>query len=296
MTGGGAAAAAAGASSLPGPDGLAPSILSVEEVIDETPTVRTLVVSDGALHAARPGQFAMVWVPGAGELPMSIMIAPGDRSGMAAFTVRRHGPSSTALYNTAAGGLVGVRGPFGNSFTPCGGRALLVGGGTGMVPLVRLLARSRPAGGATVLIGARTAGEVFFDRLAAGLLRGADHEVVVATEDGSLGRRGFATDAMEDVCARGGRFDMAYTCGPEIMMAKAVSIANARGLPIEASVERVMKCGVGMCGSCCMGADIVCADGTVFGGARLASNPDFGRSFRSKCGAVEPYADRALPG
>ena len=288
-SGGGAAAA------LPGPGGLAPSILAVEEVIDETPTVRTLVVSDGALHAARPGQFAMVWVPGAGELPMSIMIAPGDRRGRAAFTVRRHGPSSTALYGAGAGSLVGVRGPFGNSFTPCSGRALIVGGGTGMVPLVRLLARSKPAGGATVLIGARTAGEVFFDRLAADLLRGADHEVVVATEDGSLGRRGFATDVMEDVCGErgGGRFDMAYTCGPEIMMAKAVSIANARGLPIEASVERVMKCGVGMCGSCCMGADIVCSDGTVFGGDRLATNPDFGRSFRSKCGAPEPYADRA---
>lgn len=280
---------------LPGPAGLVPSMRTVEEVIDETPTVRTLVVSDGAMHAARPGQFAMVWVPGAGELPMSVMVAPGDGAGSAAFTVRRHGPSSTGLYETPAGGSVGVRGPFGNSFSPCPGRALLVGGGTGMVPLVRLLARARPAGGATVVIGARTAGEVFFDRLAEGLLAGTDHEVIVATEDGSAGRRGYATDVMEEVCSgRGaGAFGMAYTCGPEIMMAKAVAVANSRRLPIEASVERVMKCGVGMCGSCCMGADLVCTDGSVFDGRRLAANPDFGRSYRSKCGAAEAYGDRA---
>lgn len=283
------------AAALPGPAGLVPSMRTVEEVIDETPTVRTLVVSDGAMHAARPGQFAMVWVPGAGELPMSVMVAPGDGAGSAAFTVRRHGPSSTGLYETPAGGAVGVRGPFGNSFSPCPGRALLVGGGTGMVPLVRLLARARPAGGATVVIGARTAGEVFFDRLAEGLLAGTDHEVIVATEDGSAGRRGYATDVMEEVCSgRGaGAFGMAYTCGPEIMMAKAVAVANSRRLPIEASVERVMKCGVGMCGSCCMGADLVCTDGSVFDGRRLAANPDFGRSYRSKCGAAEAYGDRA---
>lgn len=280
---------------MPGPAGLVPAIRTVEEVIDETPTVRTLVLSDGAMHAARPGQFAMVWVPGKGELPMSVMIAPGDAAGRAAFTVRRHGPSSTGLYETPAGGTVGVRGPFGNSFSPCPGRALLVGGGTGMVPLVRLLARARPPGGATVVIGARTAGEVFFDRLAGDLLRGADHEVVVATEDGTAGKRGFATDVMEEVCAgRGaGSFGMAYTCGPEIMMAKAVRTANAHGLPVEASVERVMKCAVGMCGSCCMGADLVCTDGTVFGGRRLAGNADFGSSYRAKCGAVEEYGDRA---
>ena len=292
----GRAAGPGGPCSMPGPAGLVPAIRTVEEVIDETPTVRTLVLSDGAMHAARPGQFAMVWVPGKGELPMSVMIAPGDAAGRAAFTVRRHGPSSTGLYETPAGGAVGVRGPFGNSFTPCSGRALLVGGGTGMVPLVRILARARPPGGATVVIGARTAGEVFFDRLAADLLRGVDHEVIVATEDGSAGRRGFATDIMEEVCGGGGEdapFDMAYTCGPEIMMAKAVRIANSRRLPVEASVERVMKCAVGMCGSCCMGADLVCTDGTVFGGRRLAGNVDFGRSYRAKCGAAEAYGDRA---
>ena len=295
MRSAGDGAAGAGAAPLPGPAGLVPAMRTVEEVIDETPTVRTLVVSDEAMHAARPGQFAMVWVPGTGELPMSVMIAPGDGAGRAAFTVRRHGPSSTGLYDTPVGGAVGVRGPFGNSFSACAGRALLVGGGTGMVPLVRLLARSRPPGGATVVIGARTAGEVFFDRLAEDLLRGTDHEVVVATEDGSAGRRGFATDVMEEVCEKrgAGAFGMAYTCGPEIMMAKAVAIANARCLPVEASVERVMKCAVGMCGSCCMGAELVCADGSVFGGARLAANPDFGRSYRSKCGAAEAYGDRA---
>ena len=122
------------------------------------------------------------------------------------------------------------------------------------------------------MIDARTAGEVFFDRLAEGLLAGTDHEVIVAMEDGSAGRRGLATDVIEAVCSGRGAdgFGIAYTCGPEIMMAKTVAVASSRRLPVEASVKRVMKCGVGMCGSCCMGAELVCTDGSVFDGERAA--------------------------
>jgi len=74
-----------------------PSIRRIEKVIDETPTVRTLIFSDDILANVLPGQFSMVWIPGVNELPMSVMIS--DEQGKAAFTVRTHGPASTALYN-----------------------------------------------------------------------------------------------------------------------------------------------------------------------------------------------------
>ncbi|MEK6966381.1 MAG: dihydroorotate dehydrogenase electron transfer subunit, partial [Thermoproteota archaeon] len=74
-----------------------PSIRQIEKVIDETPTVRTLVFSDDLLSTVLPGQFAMVWIPGVNELPMSVMIS--QEKGKAAFTVRKHGMASTALYN-----------------------------------------------------------------------------------------------------------------------------------------------------------------------------------------------------
>lgn len=257
------------------------SMVEVERVTDESPTVRTLEFQDAGMEKALPGQFAMVWVPGVGELPMSVMVS---RSGGPAFTVRRHGPSSTGLYETDRGGLIGVRGPYGNAFELRGGSPLLVGGGTGLVPLLRLLRSAGPGSGATLLIGARTAGEVFFD----GMAKEAGCEVSVCTEDGTRGERGLVTGAAERLIS-GGRFDSVYTCGPEMMMAKVVSSANAAGVFVQASIERMMKCGVGICGSCCMGPELVCRDGTVFDGARLASNPDFGRAYRTKSGVSAAY-------
>ncbi|MBT4536030.1 MAG: dihydroorotate dehydrogenase electron transfer subunit, partial [Nitrosopumilus sp.] len=90
------------------------TIVTVEKVIDETPTVRTLVFSDDVMSTVLPGQFAMVWIPGVNELPMSIMISKD--SGKAAFTVRKHGLASTGLFNIAVGEKIGIRGPYGNAF------------------------------------------------------------------------------------------------------------------------------------------------------------------------------------
>ena len=72
-----------------------PTIVTIEKVIDETPTVRTLIFSDDIMSNVLPGQFAMVWIPGINELPMSVMIS--KESGKAAFTVRKHGLASTGL-------------------------------------------------------------------------------------------------------------------------------------------------------------------------------------------------------
>lgn len=259
-------------------------IRRIEEVIDETPTVRTLVFSDSTMHGVLPGQFAMVWVPGAGELPMSVMVRP--EPGRAAFTVRRHGPASTALFGMRAGDRIGIRGPYGNSFDIRRGRLLLVGGGTGMVPLMRLLTFLKRTDNVTVLMGAKTRTEVFFEDMANRLLEGSEHEVIVATEDGSYGRPGFVTGVVE---AYRTDFDAVYTCGPEPMMYKTVRTANSRGWFVQASLERVMKCGVGMCGSCCIGEELACRDGTIFDGEYLGSSREFGRVFRNKAGAAENY-------
>jgi dihydroorotate dehydrogenase electron transfer subunit len=90
------------------------TICKIEKVIEETPTVRTLIFSDEIMSNVLPGQFAMVWIPGINELPMSVMIS--DEKGKAAFTVRKHGPASTGLFNLKVGQQLGVRGPYGNSF------------------------------------------------------------------------------------------------------------------------------------------------------------------------------------
>lgn len=263
-----------------------PRTVKIERVLDETPTVRTLIFSDDILSAVLPGQFAMVWVPGINELPMSVMISRD--AGKAAFTVRRHGPASTGLFNTSEGQQIGVRGPYGNSFALRNGRLLLVGGGTGLVPLMRLLTFVDRADDVTLLIGARTKDEVFFEGLAGHLLAGNPHRVIVTTDDGTHGRRGTVADAAEGlVCTE--HFDAVYTCGPEKMMYKTVRAAHSKGVFVQASLERMMKCGVGICGSCCTGEDLVCRDGTVFDGDHLLSNREFGYFYRDKAGLLQNY-------
>lgn len=263
-----------------------PAIITIENVIDETPTVRTLMFSDRIMSDARPGQFAMVWVPGINELPMSVMVSEED--GRAAFTVRRHGPASTGLFNVGVGEHIGVRGPYGNSFSLKRGRLLMVGGGTGLVPIMRLLTTVGPKDDVTVLIGARTRKEVFFESLAERLLANNPHRVIVSTDDGSYGEEGLVTDHVECMVGKM-RYDGVYVCGPEIMMYKTVQSAHSRGIFVQASLERMMKCGVGICGSCCTGGDLVCRDGTVFDGRHLLKNVEFGHSYRNKAGILTEY-------
>ncbi len=263
-----------------------PFMVTVEKIVNETPTVRTLVFSDQVMSAALPGQFAMVWVPGINELPMSVMIWQED--GKAAFTVRKHGPASTGLFNISVGQQIGIRGPYGNHFDLKEGNLMLVGGGTGLVPLMRLLTFVRPSDDVTVLIGAKTKDEVFFENLAIKLLERNTCSVIVSTDDGSYGVKGFVTDIVDKLVSEQ-RFDGIYTCGPEAMMYKTVKSANSRGIFVQASVERMMKCGVGICGSCCMGGDLICRDGTVFDGEHLLANKEFGHFYRNKAGILESY-------
>jgi len=263
-----------------------PKIITIEKVIDETPTVRTLVFSDEVLSTVLPGQFAMVWIPGINELPMSVMVFP--EKGKAAFTVRKHGMASTELYSIKVGEQIGVRGPYGNSFTIKQGKLLLVGGGTGLVPLIRLLTFLKKTDDVTLLIGSKTKNEVFFEKIANQILEHNKHQVIVVTEDSSYGKAGLVTQIMEDLVFKT-KFDAVYTCGPEKMMYKVVQLASSKDTHVEASIERMMKCGMGICGSCCFGEVLACRDGTIFDGKYLLSNKEFGYTHRNKAGILENY-------
>jgi dihydroorotate dehydrogenase electron transfer subunit len=257
----------------------------IEYIINETPTVRTLIFRDKQAARAKPGQFLMVWIPGKEELPMSAMVVQGKED-YAAVTIRKYGFGSTSLYEKKIGEYLGVRGPYGNEFkiSKNSKNVLLIGGGTGLVPLMRLLRELNNAKIAcTFLIGAKSQEEVFFENTADTFLDRVDHKVIVSTDDGSYGRKGYTTDIMTDLI-KTETFDAVYTCGPEIMMKKVLDIASARSIPVQASVERHMKCGIGICASCCMADQLVCKDGTIFGGNQLQSMVEFGVSYRDKAG------------
>jgi dihydroorotate dehydrogenase electron transfer subunit len=98
------------------------------------------------------------------------------------------------------------------------------------------------------------------------------------TDDGSAGMKGLATDPIEKFVKENGIKNI-ITCGPEIMMKRVVDIARALGIPVQASLERKMKCCVGLCGTCCVGANndvAVCKMGPVFDQDKLATFPGFG--------------------
>ncbi|MCS7114430.1 MAG: dihydroorotate dehydrogenase electron transfer subunit [Nitrososphaerota archaeon] len=237
-------------------------ILSVKT---ENLTVKTFTFKDRECAGAKPGQFLMLWVPGVDEIPLSIFDAAED--GTVAVAVKKVGEATGALHSMKPGDMVGVRGPFGNSFTLKAGRVLMVGGGTGMVPLTFLVKKLRAQGGdVTFVVGAKTVEELLFlERLYA--LCGKE-KVLAATEDGSFGVKGLATQPAEGLLAKE-KFDMVYTCGPERMMREVFELAERYGVCLEASLERLMRCAIGVCGSCGIGGFRVCRDGPVFAGEQL---------------------------
>lgn len=228
---------------------------------------------DADLPNASPGQFVMLWLPGFDEKPYSVAgISPLTICAAAA------GPFSKMLCGKKEGDIVMVRGPYGRGFEPKQGNALLVGGGYGFAPL-RFLARALKKKGATAtaICGARGKGH---------LMKEADCKTVYATEDGSRGLKGTALDAMKKAIGQE-KFDVVYTCGPEKMMGAVARLAKKHGADCQLLLERHIKCGMGICGHCCVGDRLVCCDGPRFG-YEILGNPDFEKSKRGKSGRVEP--------
>ncbi len=142
-------------------------IVRIEETVSETPTVKTLVFKDGLSYTAKPGQFLMIWIPRIEEIPMSVMI--NSKEGYAAVTIRKSGIGSTALFERKKGDFIGLRGPYGNEFNLRKNykKILIIGGGTGLVPLLRLASyASKKKLKITTVLGARTKKEVFFEKIA----------------------------------------------------------------------------------------------------------------------------------
>lgn len=251
-------------------DGM-PVPVRITSVTQETPSVRTFRFDRE--FSFQPGQFVMVWVPGVDEIPMAL-------SSASSVTVQRVGTATAALFRMEPGDTIGIRGPFGNGF-PRGKRMLAVAGGVGAAPLLPAVA----AGGVErVLLGARTREELLFVESFGSLA-----ELRVATDDGTLGFHGLVPDLLETLDIT--PCDAILCCGPEKMMSAVLSFLAEKGCPEKGhfSLHRYMKCGVGVCGSCCIdpGGLRVCRDGPVFSGEILLKS-EFGRYGRDAAGRRRP--------
>lgn len=263
--------------------------VKVKERVEENPSTVSLYFDlPDSYSAIQPGEFLMIWVPGVDEIPMSISFWQPPTAGV---TVKRIGEATEALVGKIVGDWIGVRGPFGRPFhVEIGSEsALVVGGGVGVPPLRFLLNEllSREIR-TTVVVAAKTKDElILYDFLKQDrdLLR-----VEIATDDGSRGFKGFATELAEDLLLDN-QYDTIYTCGPELMMAGLHKIAKRSGIKIQASLERFMKCGCGICGTCALDptGELVCKDGPVFNGDELDRISEFGVYYRDATGVKKKY-------
>jgi anaerobic sulfite reductase subunit B len=218
-----------------------------------------------------PGQFTMLYAFGIGEVPISVS---GDASGPLVHTVRAVGPVSQAICDSKRGAVLGVRGPFGNSWPveeALGGDAVVIAGGIGLAPLrpvvYELLRRRKEFGEAVLLYGSRRPAELLYVREVERWRKKLQVDLIVDAADQTwMGKVGFVAKLVASA-----RFDpqaaTAFICGPELMMRTSAEALIERGVArarIFVSMERNMQCGVGHCGHCQLGPTLICRDGPVY--------------------------------
>lgn len=262
---------------------MVPRMMRVKRVIRELADVVTLHLDAGGAGGLRfaPGQFNMLYVFGTGEVPISISSDPAE-PGSLAHTVRSVGAVTRPLCELRRGATMGVRGPFGTAWPVEEARGkdlILVAGGLGLAPLrpaiLHVLSNRAAYGRVTVLHGARTPADILFRREIARWRGRFDCDVEVTVDRAGTdfrGHVGVVPALLDHVEVDPGRV-VAMVCGPEVMMRFTARALEAKGLPREAiwlSLERSMKCGIGLCGHCQFGPAFVCKDGPVMRFDRIA--------------------------
>lgn len=260
---------------------------TVDRMTAETPGVATydLVFADTEIagrYSFLPGQFNMLYLPGVGEIAISISGDPAESSRLP-HTIRVAGNVTRELARLGEGGSLGLRGPFGSSWPLDDCRKkdiILVAGGIGLAPLrpaiYGLLHDRDQFGQLTLLYGSRTpAGLLYTQEYDHWRSQGLDVQTTVdRVTDGWNGNVGVVTTLLERLVLPQPENTALFTCGPEVMMWYTIQSARECGIPernLFVSLERNMNCAVGLCGHCQFGPEFICKDGPVFRYDRVAS-------------------------
>jgi len=248
-------------------------------LLDRMPETRdtvtlTLEPVDEALPPPQPGQFAMLWAYGVGEVPISVAGLPGARR--VEHTVRDVGRVTAALCRYTPGDIIGVRGPFGHPWpleSARGHDVVIVAGGIGLAPVrpvvQAILAERAAYGEVSLIVGARTAHDLLYREALDAWWREEVIDVRTTVDTPCshwhTGSVGVVTQELHRVPITGAA-TVALVCGPEVMMRVVGATLVDRGVPAEqiaVSLERNMECGIGQCGHCQLGATLICRDGPV---------------------------------
>ena len=234
----------------------------------------------GGGFAVAPGQFVMVWAFGVGEVPISVSGPPEQPGEPVVLTVRDVGAVTHAICSSEPGAVLGLRGPLGNSWpveAAEGGDVVVVAGGIGLAPLrpvvLHTLAHRDAYQNVWVLYGARTPQDLLYrDELESWRYEVGVDVTVDAADSDWIGIVGVVPQLISRADFRPEAVT-AFVCGPEVMIHFTVEALQERGVPDERiflSLERDMRCGVGLCGHCQLGPTLICRDGPVYTQAQVA--------------------------
>jgi len=258
-----------------------PKIVEIIEIITETPTIKTFKFNWDfeTLGRPNPGEFLMIWNFN-NEKPMSISQINNDELFI---TVKNIGKFTFQLHDLDVGDKIGVRGSYGSGFNNSliGKKIIAIGGGVGMAPINAIVRNLAQNNDVDVISAAQTKEELLFvDSLAE-----LGVNVHPCTDDGSFGFKGFATDCLSDLL-EDATYDFAFVCGPEVMMKGIFDILEASNIPGQYSLERYMKCALGVCGQCCVDSEgwRICVEGPVFNQNQLKQITEFGKYRRDASG------------
>jgi len=246
----------------------------VKETYDTFTLKLTPEMSDDCIKFM-PGQFNMLYVFGVGEVPISISGDPDNRDGLV-HTIRAVGAVTKAMNKLKVGDTIGIRGAYGTSWPvdkASGNDVVIVAGGIGLAPLrpaiYYLLTHREQFGKIVLLYGARTPDDILYRKELRKWRSRFDFETYV-TVDRAAGNWKSNVGVVTNLIGKA-TFDplnsVVMVCGPEIMMRFTVMTLQKKGITddkIYVSMERNMKCGIGLCGHCQMGSEFICKDGPVY--------------------------------
>ncbi len=248
-----------------------PARVKIERIVPLSADAKLFTLCLDGNHRPRAGQFFMVSVMGAGEVPISVASAPGEPLSLC---IRKVGKVTSAIHELKEGDPVGIRGPYGNCFPAEKARGrdvIFVAGGIGIAPLRPLIrevtSNGKRFGKIFILYGAKTPAEVIFKDELEEWAKDASVAMTVDFPDEEWkGHTGVVTRLLDDVDADFSE-SAAFVCGPEIMIKASLRELSSRGVPednIITTLEAHMKCGVGKCGHCYLDSKYICTDGPVF--------------------------------
>jgi len=255
-----------------------PKTIKIKNIISEANDISTFVFEYDL--GAKPGQFVNLWIPEVDEKPFSVSYCDNKEFWL---TIAKVGHATEKLFEKKIGDYVGIRGPYGTCFNAKENSTIaLVGGGYGTAPLYNFgLAAQKKGCKVYFITGARNEERLMFVNRA----KKAGFEVIICTNDGSVGFKGFTTDVLKNLIQKE-KIDSIHTCGPEIMEKFIMNISDEFSIPCEISVERYMKCCFGICGQCCvdkLGIPI-CKQGPVMPKELVKQIDEFGVYYRDKNG------------